>query len=300
MGPLLFLIFINDISKSSSLFKFILFADDSTLSVAIPNNMANQFGSIINSELNLVHDWLIANKINVNTNKTKYMIFSYKSNEKLPEIKIGTNIIEQTDETKFLGVYLDQHLTFKKHSCHISTKVSKSIGILYKLNKYLPPNILKNLYFTLVHPYLSYAIEAWHSAYNNVTKKIFVLQKKAIRAVNNLEYNSHTNDFFKSMNILKLEDQYKLQVAIYMYKTVNNDDFDDDLKNSIILHSEVHNHNTRNSNIFIINKFNKNKSKFSIQYNGPKIWNSLPLELSNKTSISSFKGNLQNNFVNLY
>ena len=96
----------------------------------------------------------------------------------------------------------------------MSMKVAKSIGLLYKLNRFLPETILKTLYTSLIHPYLSYGIEAWHGTYQNNTSKILVLQKKAIRAINNLAYNEHTNAYFKCINkILKLSDQYKLQVS---------------------------------------------------------------------------------------
>ena len=82
-----------------------------------------------------------------------------------------------------------------------------------KLNRFLPETILKTLYTSLIHPYLSYGIEAWHGTYENNTSKIVVLQKKAIRAINNLAYNEHANAYCKCNKILKLSDQYKLQVS---------------------------------------------------------------------------------------
>ena len=92
-------------------------------------------------------------------------------------------------------------------------KVAKSIGLLYKLNRFLPETILKTSYTSLIHPYLSYGIEAWHGTYQNNTSKIFVLLKKAIHAIDNLAYNEHTNAYFKCNKILKLSDQYNLQVS---------------------------------------------------------------------------------------
>ena len=85
-------------------------------------------------------------------------------------------------------------------------KVAKSIGRLYKINRFLPESILKTLYTSLIHPYLSYGIEAWHGTYQNNTSKIFILQKKAIRAINNPAYNERTKAYFKCNNILKLSD----------------------------------------------------------------------------------------------
>ena len=94
----------------------------------------------------------------------------------------------------------------------------ESVGLLYKLNRFRPETILKTLYTSLIDPYLSYGIEAWHGTYQNNTSKIFVLQKKEIRAINNLAYNEHTNAYFKCNKILKLSDQYKLQISNYIFK----------------------------------------------------------------------------------
>ena len=92
----------------------------------------------------------------------------------------------------------------------MSMKVAKLIGLLYKLNRFLPETIHKTLYTSLIRPYLSYGVEAWHGTYQNNTSKIFVLWKKAIRAINNLAYNERTSAYFKCNKILKLSDQYEL------------------------------------------------------------------------------------------
>ena len=91
-----------------------------------------------------------------------------------PLIKIGNNIICETSVTKFLGIHLDKRLNLKNHVAQVSLKVSKSIGLLYKPNRYLPETILKPLYISLIHPYLPYGIEAKHGTYKNYTSKIFV------------------------------------------------------------------------------------------------------------------------------
>ena len=83
----------------------------------------------------------------------------------------------------------------------MSMKVAKSVGLLYKLNRFLPETIPKTLYTSLIRPYLSYGIESCHGTYQNNTSKIFVLQRKAIRAINNIAYNEHTNAYFKCNKI---------------------------------------------------------------------------------------------------
>ena len=110
-------------------------------------------------------------------------------------------------ETLRVSVKLYYELHFVNHINEMFMNVAKSIGLLYKLNRFLPETMAKTLYTSLIHPYLSYGIEAWHGTYQNNTSKIFVIQKKAIRAINNLAYNEHTNAYFKCNKILKLPDQ---------------------------------------------------------------------------------------------
>ena len=301
LGPLLFLIFINDIYKSSNYFKFILFADDSTLSSILPNSSTpNEIVSTINNELNKINNWLISNKLCLNDEKTKYMLFSYRKQIQLPDIKIGNYKILQTECTKFLGIFIDNNLTFKNHISYIRQKISKSIGVLYKLNKYLPSSVLYKLYYALVFPYFLYGIEAWHATYDNITKPLFILQKKTIRAINNLEYRAHTNNYFKSSSILKLPDLFNYQTLKYFHKTLNQQNFDPSLKSLLQYSSSVHNHNIRNQNQILPQYHKIKKSKFNIKHNGTKLFNLLPVSISSIKSTHKFKKQLKNYYVSLY
>ena len=160
-GALLFLIFINDLPNSSSLFKFI-FADENTLSTSFAEENALEFTLTLNHELNNVNNWLTSNCICINGDNTKYMIFSYRKLLHLTNIKIGSATIEETNSIKFLGIILDKHLIFKHHVDVLARKISKSVGILFKLSKYLPLEIIKTLYYSLINPVLLYEIEVWH------------------------------------------------------------------------------------------------------------------------------------------
>ena len=189
LGHLLFSIFINDTTKCSNQFKYILYSDDSILSTCVPCDNVMDSAELINGELKCLNRWLKSNKISINANKTKYMLFSYNKNANFPDISVGYNTINETSVTKFLGIHFYKKLNFVNHITEMSLKVAKLIGLLYKLNRFLPVTIFETLYTSLIHPYLSYGIEAWHGTYQNSTSKTFVLQKKAIRAINNLAYN---------------------------------------------------------------------------------------------------------------
>ena len=154
-------------------------------------------------------------------------------------------------------------------------KVAKSIGLLYKLNRFLPVTILKTLYTLLIHPLLLYGIEAWHGTYQNYTSKIFVLQKKVKHAINNLACNEHTKAYFKCNKILKLSDQYKLQVSNSIFKLLHFN-IDKEIESSLLVHNQIYSHNTRSNNQMSILRVNKSKAKYCVFHNGIIAWNSRP------------------------
>jgi len=297
LGPLLFLIFINDLPNASNFFKYTLFADDSTLSASFRKN--DNISDKVNSELISINSWLKANKICLNVDKTKYILFTYRKDVVLSPILIDNSRIGETEHIKFLGILLDKSLSFKNHVNYISSKISKSIGILYKLRHFLPIEILHKLYLALIQPYLIYGIEAWFATHPSTTNKISILQKKACRAANNLKSDEHTSYYFKQMGVLKLEDLYKYQIAVYLYKTIK-ENHDNQLAVALNQHMDIHNYNTRNRTHFQIPIFNRSLSQFSIEYTGVKTWNSLPSSIKNSTSLGSFKCKLRSNILNLY
>ena len=164
LGPLLFLIFINDFPKCTNFFKFTLFADDSTLTCSLNSMTVDNITSSINQNLEAVNHWLYVNKINVNTHKSYHIVFSYRKKLLLPPIRLRREIIAQTEKNKFLGITLDINLSFKAHINETCNKLSRSVGILYKLKSFFQEEILKSLYYKVIHPYINYNIESWFGA----------------------------------------------------------------------------------------------------------------------------------------
>ncbi len=145
LGPLLFIIYINDIVSSSKLFDFIIYADDTTLSttlkIIIKDTNNSDPESIINKELQNINDWLKSNKLSVNISKCKYMIFhTPQKRVRLLGLKIENTIVGRVYEFNFLGLIMNQNLNWKCHVNNIVNKISKSMGILNKLKHFLPLN----------------------------------------------------------------------------------------------------------------------------------------------------------------
>ena len=142
LGPLLFLIYINDIVNCSSIMKFILFADDTNLFLS--DEDLSRLMISLNAELSKLSDWFKSNKLSLNVKKTNYIIFGRKNLPKLHtpfKLFIDGNALEQVDNTKFLGIYIDSKLSWSIHIDHIAFKISEGIGIMGRLRGILPSNI---------------------------------------------------------------------------------------------------------------------------------------------------------------
>ena len=154
LGPLLFLIYINDLAHASSEIFSILFADDSNLFLSGKN--PNELIQKMNTEIKHVFDWLQLNKLSINLKKTHYMIFRKRRQKVLvtQDLKINDVIINQVDNTKFLGVVIDPYLNFNDHIKYIKGKISRGLGILYRGRKFFNQKTMRTLYNVFIYPYL--------------------------------------------------------------------------------------------------------------------------------------------------
>ena len=213
LGPLLFIIYINDFTRASSIFVFICYADDTTLFSTL-NNLVNAQNInpdiIINKELAKINEWLEINKLSLNVTKTKFMVFHTQHKHraiKPPVPKIKNKNIEKVEQFKFLGLTLDSNLNWKKHSDNITNKCSQIIGILNRLKQILPQNIKIMLYNALLLPHINYCLVTW----GYQCKRINILQKRAIRLITLSTYNCHTAPLFKKLKLLTIKDMLALQ-----------------------------------------------------------------------------------------
>ena len=221
LGPLLFIIYINDLPSVTGDLSTVLFADDTTLFCSGPD-----FPTLVNKcnvDLVKVSEWLVANRLTLNINKTFSMIFSNRQYEADNySIRIDNEIIPYVSSGKFLGVVMDRFLKFDNHVSEICGKLSKSVGILKKLREYIPGKQLIDLYYNFAYPYLVYCNLVWGKTNDTHLKSLRTPQKKIIRIVTNQHYLSHTSPLFKQLGILKLPDIFNYLLEIYMFKLVSS------------------------------------------------------------------------------
>ena len=130
---------------------------------------------------------------------------------------INNHEITQVSEIVFLGVVLDQHLSWKPQIAQVANKISKSLGIIYKSSFYLFKESMRTLYFSLVYPYLYYCNLVWASTYQSNLHRIILLQKRVVRILSRSNFDAHTDPIFKELHIMKFCDICSLQMGQFMF-----------------------------------------------------------------------------------
>ena len=293
LGPILFIIYINDI-HNSTLLKVLCFADDTTCSFSTSNpiNLCNT----MNHELELLSQWIRSNKLSLNVGKTKYIVFGpaiSRQNLPLQDIYIGNEQIERICHSnrdtsfKFLGLEIDEMLSWNQHIDKICIKLSRANYIINKVKNIIPKSCLLTLYQTLIQCHINYGIVAWGSAKG--IERVHKLQKKSLRIINKKPYKYHTEPLFKKCKLLTVKDQYILSSAIFMHSLKLNN-----LPSSFqeLAYFTVPERATRQQN-------NANQRRTRIKFSSllpfhklPQIWNSLSTKQRNIQHQKSFKRKL--------
>ena len=268
LGPLLFLLYINDLPNVSNILDPIMFADDINLFYSHHNT--KEFFTTVNKELQK------SNKLSLNIKKTKYTFFHKNSVKesiplKPPDLHIFNKTIERTSSIKFLGVMLDEHISWNEHIKTIEKKLAKNIGLLYKARVLLDKESLKTIYFSYIHSYLNDTNIAWASTYFTKLKPIHYQQKHAARIVFGEDHLTHSRSLLRSLNALNIYEINIYQHANFMYKFKHSQT--PSIFNNVFEKPD-HKYATQFSEInYKQKKFSLTSSKYSISVRVSKIWN---------------------------
>lgn len=284
MGPLLFIIYINDLPLICPGAEIQLFADDTVVSVS--GTDFTQTSINLNSHLHLINDWMKSNRLTLNARKSNVLVFTNKPYNPEP-IRIENSSLEYLDSVKFLGVYLDVKMNFKSHTEYLVSKLSRTCGIFYKIRRLLPLESRINFYYAYFQPFLMYCVIIWGGTYPTHTEDIFKLQKRIIRTIGDAGFLDHTTPLFRKFKILKFADLFKFNMSLYMY--VHHNDYNPN-----------HNIPTRRRND-PVSKFHRLTSgQHAVSFLGPKIWNEIPADIRNSRTFSVFKHKLKAYFIESY
>jgi hypothetical protein len=285
LGPLLFLLYVNDLNLILPTLYKLLFADDTVvLRTGIDLSIVTDQ---LNDDLKILSDWMNYNRLAVNVDKTKCMIFSSRKNYQMPHIIMNDVDVEIVKTFKYLGLTIDDGLTFHGHIISIKKKLAYYQGILYSIRCYLPIDAIKSIYYSFVYQQLLMHLVIWGGAAASNLNIVQVAQNKIIRTINR-DDNKNTNEKYHELDFLKVPALYKMRVLLFMYNWIRNDNYHflNCIRNEI---NFEHNHNTRAENEFRLPFPRLNVNKQSVVYNGIKFWNELPVNLRQIQTIGGFK-----------
>ena len=285
IGPKIFNLFINDIVTCNNC-TTILFADDTNciLSDKDPKVLEEK----TNLELEKIKDFFDANSLSINISKTAFIHIKPSKSEHLDfNIKLGNSSITQAKQIEFLGVIIDENLNFEAHSNNVLKKAEKGLNALNSVKNFLNYQSKINIYHSLIHSHLAYCSLSWIPKIKATKlKKLVTLQKKALRSIFNVKYNTHTSYLFHLSQITKFDKIVEKESILLMHKYINKQL--PDAVTDIINKVKVNGCNTRSQadKIIHLNLRKNEKLTFRIIIEN---WNRTSTENRSKKSIISLK-----------
>ena len=290
LGPILYLIYVNELPNISDQFSVCLFADDTTL--IFKNYCKYDLFRQSDYGVNLFFSWCCANRLSINISKTNMMLFSnILTPLDIADIYMNNIKIDYASSIRFLGVIIDDKLKFNLHINEITKKISKNTGILYKLRDVVPSNTLLSVYRSIVECYINYCNLIFGNASAVHISPLVIAQKKAIRIIANQPPRTHTNPIFSALNILKVNDFYRYNLGIYMRKNESN--FSE--------YFRINLNNTRSGDHYVPPR-NRLALSFNQSINRQVInnWLNIPPCVRNSPSLITFKRNYKKHIISNY
>ena len=299
LGPLLFLIYMNDLPNTLQFCKALLFADDTTIHYTHEN--IDTLYQIVNNDLSQASDWFRANKLSINASKTYYLLFHSRYME-VPEnnhsIFLAESEIQRADFIKFLGLFIDEKLEWNKHASVVSSKIARSLYILNSIKNMVPLTTLKTLYYSLVYTHLNYGIIHWSNTYKYNLDKIISQQMKVVKIIANFK-KSVTPLVFSKCHILQFFDIAHLELVKLIYSFTNSD-LPKPLMEMFAVNQAYHSHNTRQSLNPHIESYKYKIVLSSFIHKAPDLWSKVPLSIRNAKSLTSFSKRMKRHIYSNY
>ena len=296
-----FLIYINDMQFAiSDPHSLRLFADDTG-----KFNHDKDLKTLISKSKAMLEKlklWFKSNKLTLNIDKSSYVIF-HNRNKKIcsyaNEIKIGDQVIKRQESAKYIGMILDEKLTWNEHVNMIIRKIVKFFGIFNNMKSYVSSRLARQLYFAFIFPHIKYGIEVYGATSLKNIKRLQVIQNKLLKLLLNKNRLTPTNTIHKENNLLKVNDIHNLYTSLFVRDSIYKETlplFWDYFPSRI----NIHNHNTRTRHFLQIPRTRTKLATTSVKYKGATIWNTIKDTAKLSKTRNSFKRHLTNDLLNTY
>ena len=221
MGPLLSLLYINDLNLAIKYCKVHHFADDTSL--LYTNNSIKKLNKMLNKDSNNLTNWLNANKISLHVDETETILFKPIEKPLDCELKLNLNgkRLYQTSSVKYLGIKIDQYLNWQDHINNIAIKLNKANAMLYKVRQFVNEKTLISIYHAIFDSHLNYASIVWDQTKCSINR-VFTIQKKVIITIHFKGKFDHTSSLFFEFNIIKLPHKISIENCLFVSKSLKN------------------------------------------------------------------------------
>ena len=284
LGPLLFTVYVNDLSAAVSKCKIDLYADDTAMFYA--SKSIDDINKVLNTNMHGVDNWLLQHRLTLNVSKTKAMLFG--SAQKLANagplsVNIRGQQLECVSNFKYLGVTLDQRLTWECHIDKLCPTLYKYAGLFYRIRKFLPIDALKLLYTAVVLPKVDYCDMIWSNSGQTLLLRLDRYQKRLGRAILNVPMRTPTNSVFESLGWETFSSRRQYHICLNVYKSLGGI-FPPNQCNIFTRCADSYGgYNLRSSSAgnLVLSTVHLETGKRAFQYRGATAWNNLPVSIKN-------------------
>ena len=299
LGPLLFLLYINDLPNCLEHSHSRMYVDDSHLTYTAAN--VHEIDQNLNQDLASVSEWLAANRLTLNASKTEFMLIGSRQRirtfDSFPTLVIKETPIKRVDCTKSLGLNIGENLSWSKHIDKISKKIASGIGALKRMRPVVPISTLQYIYNSIIQPHFDYSCVVWDNCTKSSADKLQKLQNRAARILTFFSYGTNADLLIKRLGWRKLESRRKIQKVTMVYKSLNV--LVPDYLQPLFNHrNSVTNYTLRDTEgkLTVLTP-RTNYLKNSFGYSGAVLWNSLPVNLRQADTLKQFKAGCSSHFT---
>jgi hypothetical protein len=291
LGPILFLIFVNDLTQFSGLSNCNLFADDALFYVTCKDVKSVEIA--LQEAIDNVSEWYKCNKLTLNVKKSNIMVIHRKKqiNDNI-NVSVNGTVLAQIENVKYLGLCIDNKLQWNSHINNVCKTITKKLGMMNRTSKYVEEKTRVQIYKSFIQPSFDYADTIWHGCSKFLQHKLQILQNRAARIIKqDFDFvNSRGLDMIKNLMLQETSKRREYRISTLMYKCVHGL-VPQYLSDQIILVKDMHTHKTRQAsglNVYF-KKANNNCLKNSFFHLGADIWNRIPDHIKQSQSVESFK-----------
>ena len=298
LGPTLFLLFINDLPISIKNCYADLFADDATVHTHSPKSQVIE--TKLQTGLNRTVTWSKQHKMQVHLGKTSYMILGNKNRHNDPldlALQVDGTFIDRVAKQKLLGIYIDENLSWTPQIDYLCSLISSKISLLKQLSKYVPKEAQKMFYQGYILPLIDYGSNTWGTTTITNIERLSKLLKRAARIILQVDYTTPSTTMFCELGWQSIHKRLLYNKAVLTYKAINNmtPAYISDMLTPM---SMAHVRLLRSSDNGTLKVPRSRSALFdcSFSYSAPKLWNTIPQNVRESTSLHSFKNQVKDLF----